>query len=432
MPTTVFEALEESASKPINHRDEHLCRVCERSYDGSQHLGIEVCRACATFFRRSIEARKMFVCRKGANRCKLNAPRKVMCQKCRLTRCLTVGLQPELVQRKRSIIRERLPNCLLEFKVDKEEPSTSSDLISPPGQTEFQNDITIYRPIPTVNPVHSPGSPYLKSNLLYKVLHNYRKMYEDRWAMELTVPGGEGAPTYNASGKIISLVTLTRLSDIMRRQMDYITKFIRETFEEFASFDDREQQFIINVFMSRFWELEGSYWTYRNLPAQQMEKMMLSLTTYSDLSNLEYLMDGTGVDELQDTNQLKEVITSLQMHVRATIIDQMHGIILSEVEFVALLSLSFWAPRVHRGSEKAERIANKYRAQIFYGLHKHYRDERRVDNYANRLGDIMCLFADVQMNATRIGEDVELLKLFNMYRLDSTIYEYLNGHWKRF
>ncbi|KAK6029282.1 hypothetical protein OSTOST_04605 [Ostertagia ostertagi] len=109
----------------------------------------------------------------------------------------------------------------------------------------------------------------------------------------------------------------------------------------------------------------------------------------------------------------------------------MHGIILSEVEFVALLALSLWSPRMHRGHEKAERIANNYRAQIFYGLHEHYRDEQKMDNYANRLGDIMCLFVDAQMNATRIGEDVELLRLFNMYKVDTYIYECLNGHSKR-
>uniref|UniRef100_A0A0N4VYA2 Ras-GEF domain-containing protein n=1 Tax=Haemonchus placei TaxID=6290 RepID=A0A0N4VYA2_HAEPC len=160
----------------------------------------------------------------------------------------------------------------LDFKVDKEEPSEIADLMPPSCQMVSDKDSTILRPIPTVNPVFPPDSKYTKSNLVYKVLHNYRKMYADRWAMELTVPGREGAPTYNAAGKIITLTNLTRLSDIMRRQMPYISQFILDTFEDFASFDSREQQFILNVFMSRFWELEGSYWTYRNLPANQIER----------------------------------------------------------------------------------------------------------------------------------------------------------------
>lgn len=32
------------------------------------------------------------------------------------------------------------------------------------------------------------------------------------------------------------------------------------------------------------------------------------------------------------------------------------------------------------------------------------------------------------MNATRIGEDIELLKLFNMYNIDTYIYDCLKGN----
>ncbi|KAK6749352.1 hypothetical protein RB195_001766 [Necator americanus] len=56
-------------------------------------------------------------------------------------------------------------------------------------------------------------------------------MYDERWVMELEIPGGEDAPTYNAAGK----------------------------------------HMITHLFMTCLWELEGSYWTYRNLPAQQIE-----------------------------------------------------------------------------------------------------------------------------------------------------------------
>ncbi|EPB70286.1 Ligand-binding domain of nuclear hormone receptor [Ancylostoma ceylanicum] len=251
-------------------------------------------------------------------------------------------------------------------------------------------------------------------------------MYDDRWAMELEVPGGEDAPTYSAAGKVFSLGSLARLSTIMRKQMHYISRFIQETFDDFATFDTSEQHMILHLFMTCLWELEGSYWTYRNLPAQQIEKMMLTLTTYSDLNNLEYLI--MNKDEPQDICQLKQVITSLQMHIRATLLDQMRSIILSEVEFVALLALSLWSQRNLRGHEKAERVASKYRAQIFYDLHEHYRDERKMDNYANRFGDVMCLFVDAQMNATRIGEDIELLKLFNMYNIDTYVYDCLKGN----
>ncbi|KAK6749349.1 hypothetical protein RB195_001763 [Necator americanus] len=105
--TVSFDQLKEETDTHNNDGGVPLCRVCERGYDGSQHFGVEVCRACAAFFRRAIEGRKKFVCRKGGDSCQLNAPRKVTCQKCRLTRCLAVGLQPDSLILRPEV--ERLP-----------------------------------------------------------------------------------------------------------------------------------------------------------------------------------------------------------------------------------------------------------------------------------------------------------------------------------
>ncbi|WKY04789.1 hypothetical protein Q1695_005644 [Nippostrongylus brasiliensis] len=415
--TSMFSPLGETQteSHSSTQGEVPLCRVCERAYDGSQHFGIEVCRACAAFFRRSVEGRKKFLCRKGGDGCRLNVVR---------TRA-----------------RDSIPSCPPELKT--EIPSSHGEMLPCSSQVDVPKEVlflestlrfqqgTIFRPIPTVNPVYPPDSGYPRPNLICKALRNYRKLYADRWAMELAVPGLDGAPTYNSGGgKIISLCTMNRLSDILRRQTGYITKFVLETFDDFATLTQAEQEAMISGLFGALWELEGSYWTYRNLPEQQSDKMMLSLTTYSDLNNLEYLINGSCIEPM-DINQLKQVITSLQLHIRRTLLDQMHGIILSEVEFVALFSLTIWSPRFHRGFEKAERIASKYRAQIFHDLHSHYRDERKMDNYAIRFGDVMCLFVDLQMNGTRIGEDVELLKLFNMYRVDSYIYDCFNVKPKR-
>ncbi|KAK6749348.1 hypothetical protein RB195_001763 [Necator americanus] len=177
--TVSFDQLKEETDTHNNDGGVPLCRVCERGYDGSQHFGVEVCRACAAFFRRAIEGRKKFVCRKGGDSCQLN-----------------------VVQCKRPAIRENLSSY------SPDVPSTSGEImpfranldISGDGSSSFHG--TIFRPIPTVNPVYSTASS--KPNLIYRVLQNYRKMYDERWVMELEIPGGEDAPTYNAAGKVLS------------------------------------------------------------------------------------------------------------------------------------------------------------------------------------------------------------------------------------
>ncbi|VDP14033.1 unnamed protein product [Heligmosomoides polygyrus] len=47
------------------------CRVCSDRSDGA-HFGVESCRACAAFFRRSIAMRKKYVCRQGTGSCDIN------------------------------------------------------------------------------------------------------------------------------------------------------------------------------------------------------------------------------------------------------------------------------------------------------------------------------------------------------------------------
>ncbi|KAJ1365184.1 hypothetical protein KIN20_025418 [Parelaphostrongylus tenuis] len=106
-------------------------------------------------------------------------------------------------------------------------------------------------------------------------------------------------------------------------------------------------------------ELEASYWTYRILPEQQRDKMMLTLTTYSDLKNLECLI--CGADEPQDIYCIKQVITSLQMHLRATLPIQMHRIVLSEVEFMAILTLTLWSSNHGMTLTPAAMLTNRHR-----------------------------------------------------------------------
>ncbi|WKY04787.1 hypothetical protein Q1695_005643 [Nippostrongylus brasiliensis] len=429
----MFGDLEQEVEPLSPTKREIPCRVCERIYNGSLHFGIEICRACAMFFRRSVEGRKKFLCQKGGDGCRLNASRRTTCQKCRLIRCLTIGLRPELV---RPRVPGRLPRWpstlkaqllltdgeLLTEMNDPKDVWLLEDSLRGQESSLSTTDTPIFRPVPT-NPAFSSDS---KPNLICKVLHNYRKLYDDRCAMEQTVPGPANVPTITSGGKTFSLCTINRVSDILRKQATYITRFIFETFEDFETFTSAEHEAMIAGLFGALWELEGSYWTYRIFPKQQQQKHMLTLTTYIDSTNLDYLINDHTTEKM-DITQLKQVITSLLVRIRSTLLDQMHRIILSEVEFVALISLTLWSQRFHRGSEKAERIASRYRAQIFDDLHAHYRDDRKMDNYAARVGDVMSLFVDLQMNNIIMKEDVELLKLFNMYKSDSYVYDCFNN-----
>ncbi|GMR31669.1 hypothetical protein PMAYCL1PPCAC_01864 [Pristionchus mayeri] len=115
-----------------------LCRICSDKSDGA-HFGVDSCRACAAFFRRSIVLKKKYVCRQGGNACDINKSVRCMCRKCRFVKCLQSGMLPENVHQRNDDAPSSTP-----------QPSTSSISAVPP--------VPSVTSIPSVSSVPSTSS----------------------------------------------------------------------------------------------------------------------------------------------------------------------------------------------------------------------------------------------------------------------------------
>jgi hypothetical protein len=60
-----------AAAAAAAHQPPSSCHVCSGPTTGIWHYGAECCRACASFFHRSIKANRKYVCRAGQN-CLIN------------------------------------------------------------------------------------------------------------------------------------------------------------------------------------------------------------------------------------------------------------------------------------------------------------------------------------------------------------------------
>ncbi|KAF1752426.1 hypothetical protein GCK72_018981 [Caenorhabditis remanei] len=76
---------------------EEKCEVCSQPGHGV-HFGVFACRACAAFFRRSHFSREHKPCRNLQNKCSPNQYGKWLCKKCRLGKCLEIGMSTENIQ----------------------------------------------------------------------------------------------------------------------------------------------------------------------------------------------------------------------------------------------------------------------------------------------------------------------------------------------
>ncbi|KAI1704191.1 ligand-binding domain of nuclear hormone receptor domain-containing protein [Ditylenchus destructor] len=83
----------------------NICAICEDDSHGI-HFGVNVCRACAAFFRRSTISSRNYQCRFGGG-CPIG---KGHCRACRLEKCKKMGMDPSGVQRHRDHIGPRKSN----------------------------------------------------------------------------------------------------------------------------------------------------------------------------------------------------------------------------------------------------------------------------------------------------------------------------------
>ncbi|EFP08452.1 CRE-NHR-43 protein [Caenorhabditis remanei] len=403
-----------STSPNVLSASDIRCRVCDRRYDGSQHFGIDICRACAAFFRRSVAVKKTFVCRRGYNTCALNTvSRKTTCQKCRWMRCLQVGLQFSVVAGHRSPDHvkpqsrdeEDLKNIALvdSVKREGEESDTGSEGKSPqPVHTPpLVENLTINPSIHVVRPIPTIGNPNLvttRATLINKVLINYNEFTKNRLEVELSLPHvQQDSKMFGPTGIPIVKASRETVFEIYQKQVELLHIFLKNTFDEYALCDEQEQKRICALFYPVLWEIESCYWTYRNMPvnADCEHLLMCTQTTYIDVRDVEYWLGNVEGQNKEEFETIKLRLKHLLQTARTSILERMHKIIIKEFEVITLLALNIWAPRNHSSSESKD-CAEQVRTSLFNDLHYLYHDGLKIDNYAGRIGEVMCLYTDVQ------------------------------------
>ncbi|CAG2174850.1 unnamed protein product [Oppiella nova] len=86
--------------------DVKLCAVCGDEAIG-KHFGALACKSCKPFFRRNALKNKVFKCKTNDN-CVINRTTRKSCRKCRLNKCLSVGMKKENIRNEEQKYSRRL------------------------------------------------------------------------------------------------------------------------------------------------------------------------------------------------------------------------------------------------------------------------------------------------------------------------------------
>jgi len=101
-----------------------VCGVCGSPATEVQHYGSISCYSCRAFFRRSVGNGKEYrFCSRKTDNCQVDTVSRTNCKKCRLKKCLAIGMKPEKVDR----VRKKRALKLEELEVKTEDTRENSE-----------------------------------------------------------------------------------------------------------------------------------------------------------------------------------------------------------------------------------------------------------------------------------------------------------------
>ncbi|KAJ7372089.1 Nuclear receptor sub 2 group C member 2 [Desmophyllum pertusum] len=130
------------------------CLVCGDRGTG-KHYGIVACEGCKGFFKRSIRKNLSYSCQ-GNGACPVDKIHRNRCQRCRLSKCLSMGMKKEAVQCERKPITK----CM-EDGTNENHPRTASSQAPESHSVHpvYQEKPEIQPPTPNSFSVPSPTNP---------------------------------------------------------------------------------------------------------------------------------------------------------------------------------------------------------------------------------------------------------------------------------
>ncbi|GMR51847.1 hypothetical protein PMAYCL1PPCAC_22042, partial [Pristionchus mayeri] len=343
------------------------CLVCDASITVVQ-MGIDVCRACAVFYRRARRSTRKFRC-KGSS-CEQAGPFSD-CRSCRYDRMKALFDQAneevKVSPRTKPVIR--CPSCA---------PSTSNN------ETSNSNETT-------------PVLDRLRRG--YDVMTRIRKTAElsirpDHSTVHPSaIYRNEYPNIYSTHGMKI------RTKKIL---VSALFDFASIAFPDFDDLSQDEQWCLIAGNCTRIDVLESVHRSSIIYPDDST--VFTSYTTTKNLDSFEIFLSDCTLNVNADAAK-KELKKNMAENVRK-VKRNWQRIAPTEDELLVMLSLAFWSI----SDEAVCRLATASRKEIMKDVHTFY-TQKGLTDYATRIGELYCLLAENERITHIVKEDYTLLGL---------------------
>ncbi|KAF8374586.1 hypothetical protein PRIPAC_81015 [Pristionchus pacificus] len=411
------------------------CLVCG-TLNSTAHMGIDVCRACSIFYRRSLERQKPFACRSGTIRC---PPGKGLnCRRCRLHH-IEKALKVSMANRDES---------------SSDEPETFHSEYPTITLAEFPGNyqapiLQLEMSSSNAAAIHAPSRGMCDAcsmPLLTKVKTAYDKLCFARLVAEqFNRKDPDASLQMSTDIYPVYPATFTALNKANRILMTCILEFGANAFPEFVQLSDDEKLAISTKFFYTFRILDQSYREMKRFP-NGTNRNFAGYTLYLSEQVVEHFFD----DYDNDKGDLEEAKRFLLNSCRSRpkrgshILDKM---LPDHTEFCALLVLLFWATFCNlyenaqmewlfamKSIKSVTNTSSKFPASctsiigdrlssIVSSFHMlSHRDVLHLDDYAMRLGELFSSLPVFEAH-NKIKESFEVFRLLDIFSDDTFTYK---------
>nr|AAO39195.1 nuclear receptor NHR-107 [Caenorhabditis elegans] len=302
------------------------CMVCDAS-SAQYHFGAIACRACAAFFRRYVNSKKLTILCKCLSKKESQCP----CRLCRMKKCKAVGMEASKVQGPRDVNNP--------FKIKMIEGSSS--------------------PESTLSSIEYGLQPR-DSELIKLIIKNYKNLEMTREAIYNMTPSTTGTMQVN----------LYELSLEVKTDSKLMWKLCEDTFPEFNQLCKMDKRILFNNFYSK-WSI--------------LEVTMLA-TKYNDSKNF-YSPSGamcTSINEfyvntVRDNSAIsqEDIIRVFEPYWKyhfEQVIDPFLALKLNDMENMALFGIIFWDGSYTNISDELSELCHSMRKIICRELSAHFNE----------------------------------------------------------
>uniref|UniRef100_A0A0K0ER57 Nuclear receptor domain-containing protein n=1 Tax=Strongyloides stercoralis TaxID=6248 RepID=A0A0K0ER57_STRER len=392
-----------------------FCLVCETPTK-SISLGVNACRACSSFFRRSANANAQYKCRRGTKNCSIKAGEKLFCKYCRFEKCKNAGMSLKNIKIM-SQEPEKTPTPTLTYNNDNSTINYKSVI---KRTIEIKGNKVIYDIHDTITIIKD-----IFNKPLYGVLQINGIQLS---CLQKTVQG------------LMHLRSSLGISSGDKMTISYALEF-----RKFLVFWEQLLIHIAELLMylpdfvklnsNEKWELFKSFWPLCHVllhvyfSIEYCQKLTSENVLLSNTESAHFLESMQIVDEEFTPHVKKQVMdlfTPSYKFLDSFVFSPMKELQVDQVEMAYLIMQVLWTKKKAIEIKNGKKENDSILKVISNEIHNHYIYDKKLDNYAWRVAEMAKLLAMIKEFSAREREILLISKFLNIF--DCTMFEELTSY----